>query len=179
VPYINQAGGSGGLPGVTVSGAAAANKALIATSANAATWSFPPGFEVGYDQITSFVTVASTTEATGTTVISCAAHTFDGAPVLATFFAPGIQIGAASQQVVTVCLFEAATQIGRLCAVESAGAAQSIDPGIGVLRFTPSAASHTYTVTAFGSNLTATPGIVAGASGTGASVPAFIRFTKV
>jgi hypothetical protein len=39
-------------------------------------WGYPPGFEIGYDQITSPVNVASTTEASGTTVITCGALRF-------------------------------------------------------------------------------------------------------
>jgi hypothetical protein len=183
VPYINQAGGggTGAISGVTVTGTAAAGDAIIATSSSAGSWVFPPDHEFGYDQITSFVAIASTTEATGTTIISCAAHVFDGSPVLATFFAPGIQMSAVNQELITVSLFEGATQIARLCQVEGITSAtlQGIWPGIGMLRFTPSAASHTYTVSAISSSLTATPGIIAGANGTGAYPPAFIRFTKV
>jgi hypothetical protein len=46
-----------------------------------------------------------------------------------------------------------------------------------MLRFTPTAASHTYTVTVFGSSAAGAVG--AGAGGTAAYVPAFIQFTKV
>lgn len=150
-----------------------------ATSVPIAGGSGTIGFEIGYDQITSFVTVSATTEATGTTVITCGAHTFDGAPVLAMFFAPGIQTAAVSQLSLTVCLFEGSTEIGRLCVVSNASATQDVHPGIGILRFTPSAGSHTYKVTAFVNNATATSGVVAGAGGTAAYDPAFIRFTKV
>jgi hypothetical protein len=84
VPYINQAGGgsSGAISGVTVTGAAVAGDAIIATSAAAGSWVFPPGHEFGYDQITSTVNVVGTTQGAGTTIITCAAHVFDGGPVM-------------------------------------------------------------------------------------------------
>jgi hypothetical protein len=146
------------------------------TQASGVKWVYPPGYEFGYDQIVNNVTVSATTEASGTTVITCAAHAFDGAPVIAEFFAPLITTGTADQ--VTVSLFEGATQIGRLCNVTSGNATIEGFPGVGKIRFTPSAASHTYTVTAIraGSN---SGTITAGAGGTATYAPAFIRFTKV
>lgn len=138
------------------------------------TFAKPPGYEYGYDQITADVTVSSTTEAAGTTVISCAAHTFDGSAVVAEFFSPSILTGLADG--VTVLLFEGATQIGRLCHTQ-VGASTSQSPGVGKLRFTPSAASHTYTVTAIRAGANSGT-IKAGASGTGVFVPTYIRFTK-
>lgn len=132
------------------------------------------GSEIGYDQITSPVTVSSATEATGTTVITCAAHAFDGNPVMVEFFAPYVQ--PASGDFVQISLFEGATQIGRIAQTDS-GAAGTDFPSPGRLRFTPTAGSHTYTVTARRSGADGTIG--AGPGGTGEYVPAFIRFTKV
>ena len=175
MPIIS-GGGSGGLPGVIVSGAAAASKALIATSSSAAGWAYPPGFEIGYDQITANVTVSATTESAGTSVIAAAAHTFDGGAVMAQFFAPVIVTANAAGATVTVLLFEGATQIGRFGQLEASGAV--IDSAFsGWLRFTPSAASHTYTVTAIQAGGNGT--IICGAGGTATYMPAFLRFTKV
>ncbi len=137
-----------------------------------------PGQEIGYDQITGTVNVASTTEATGTTIITCAAHQFDGAPVIAEFFSPVCATGTTLQDILFVCLFEGATQIGRLCLLDNPAAAQALCFLTGKLRFTPTAGSHTYTVTAFATSTTGTPQVGAGAGGTGANVPAYIRFTK-
>ncbi len=134
------------------------------------------GTEIGYDQITSPVTVSSATEASGTTVITCAAHTFDGSPVMAHFFSPEVAPGTGD--LIVVCLFESTTEIGRIADVRAgSGVAAQQQVVNGWLRFTPSAGSHTYLVKAIrgGAN-----GVVsAGAGGTGAEVPAFIRFTKV
>lgn len=136
------------------------------------------GTEIGYDQITSNVAIASTTEATGTTVIACAAHTFDGSPVLATFFTPLAATLATGGLQIVICLFEGATEIGRIANWQTpSGTSANAISLTGSLRFTPSAASHTYTVTAF---MTASTGTVtAGLGGTGVNVAAFIRFTKV
>ncbi len=180
MPYVNQASSGGGaISGVTVTGAAVAGDAIIATSAAAGSWVFPPGHEFGYDQITSTVNIASTTEATGTTIITAAAHTFDGGAVMAEFFSPVGVTGTTLSQVVTISLFEAATQIGRIAVFDTPAAAQALMPIHAMLRFTPSAASHTYTITAFTTNVTGTPQVGAGAGGTGVNVPAYLRFTKV
>jgi len=170
--------GSGSLSGVTVTGTAASGQVPVASSSAAGAWAYPPGFEIGYDQITASQACVSTTEATGTTVITCAAHTFDGGPVIATFFSPSLACAIGAAAAFTICLFEGATEIGRLALVQAEAATNNQDtPGIGMLRFTPTAASHTYTVTGFVSTGTGT--VVAGLGGTAAYVPAFIRFTKV
>lgn len=96
---------------------------------------------------------------------------------MAEFFSPEVVVASLAGAAVTVCLFEGSTQIGRLCASLTAGATPESVALVGRLRFSPSAASHTYTVTAFraGAN-----GIIeAGAGGTGALVPSYLRFTKV
>lgn len=138
---------------------------------------FPPGYEFHYKQITANVTVSSATEATGTTIITCDATTFDGGPVIAEFFAVVAPDSAAGQDVL-VSLFEGATQISRLAYSVNPAASGDTKSLVGKLRFTPTAASHTYTVTGIrlgGSNGT----IIAGSGGTGGWPPAYIRFTKV
>jgi hypothetical protein len=179
VPYINQAGGgSAAIGGVTVTGPAVSGDVPVSSSVSAASWAFPPGHEFGYDQITAAVNIASTTEATGTAIISCAAHTFDGAPVIFSFFSPQVATGTAISSVV-ISLFEGASQIGEICNIRNPAAQQDFWPVYSELRFTPTAAAHTYTVTAFSTNLTGTPSVGAGAGGTGVNVAAFCRFTKV
>jgi hypothetical protein len=137
--------------------------------------SLPSGFEFGYDPIVANVPITSSTEATGTTIISCAAHGFDGAPVLATFFSSGVFAGVAG--VMSLSLFESTTEQGVFVYTQGVSGAQPGGAMLGCLRFTPSAASHTYTVTGF---RTVANGVVqAGAGGTATNVPAYIRFTKV
>jgi hypothetical protein len=132
------------------------------------------GTEIGYDQITSPVTISSTTEASGTTIISCGSHAFDGAAVMGEFFSPGLYNASNGGQVF-VCLFEASVEIGELT---STYGPPMTNPARGSLRFTPTAGSHTYTVTAY--TVSSGGSIVdCGAGGTGAKVPAYMRFTKV
>jgi hypothetical protein len=152
VPYISGAGGGGGTQGQ----------------------------EVGYDQITAQVAVASTTESAGTTIISCAAHTFNGNAVICEFFCPYLENGSAAAATVTVSLFEASTQITRLAVFGLPSATlQAIFNSYARYRFTPTAGSHTYTVTAFANVTTGSPAVGAGSGGTNGYAPAFIRFTQV
>lgn len=139
------------------------------------------GYEISYTQITASVNIVSTTEATGTTILSPGAVTFDGGLVLVEFFAPLIITDTtAINDVVTVSLFEGATQITRFgAAVVQSTSVQDILPFYARYRFTPTAAAHTYTVTAFSSTTTGTPRVLAGAGGTAAYPPAFVRFSKV
>lgn len=138
------------------------------------------GKEINYTQITAGVSIVSTTEATPTTLISPGAITFDGQPVLLTVYIPAVVLSTAASSTFTVTLFESSTQIGRLGSFEEAAAAtQTIFPSAMLFRFTPTAASHTYTIGAFVNVTTGTPQIICGAGGTGTNVPAFARFTKV
>jgi hypothetical protein len=151
---------------------------VIGSAGSAAAAVFPPGFEIGYDQITAPVTVASTTESSGTAVISCASHTFDGAAVLLDVFSPGVDIGAGAGQFVVVSLFESTVQIGRLAVFQGPAAATDTVPLRAGLRFTPTAAAHTYTITAYKIG-GGTCVVEAGVGGTGVDVAAYARFTKV
>ncbi len=154
---------------------------VVGSVASAAAAVFPPGYEIGYTEITSSVNVASTTEASGTTIISPGALVFDGAPVLCHFFTPGLAWDTATQgDLLIVSLFEGGTQISRIAlANTSITSVQAYLTVSGFLRFTPSAASHTYTITAFSTSGTGTPKVLAAAKGTGIYCPAFVRFTKV
>ena len=146
---------------------------------------YPPSYEWGYDQITSAVSVTSTTESSGTTVITAAAHTFDGAPVVAEFFCPYATV-TGSGQTLTVSLFESSTQICRLAEAQvittPSGAGSNGGPinypTLARYRFTPTAGAHTYTVTAF-SSASSGASVGAGGAGTGGYAPAYLRFTKV
>lgn len=153
------------------------SKVWGSTGSGASVGVLPPGYEIGYDQITSPVTVSSTTESSGTTVITASAHTFDGSPVIATFYAPGIATAASLGAILVVNLFESTTQIGRLGIVQTSAVGAFETPLVGMIRFTPTAGSHTYTVTSF--EASGAGSITAGAGGTTAYAPAFIRFTKV
>ena len=179
MPIIS-GGGSGGLPGVTVSGAAAASKALIATSSSAASWAYPPGFEIGYAQVTSQTNVTDTSEATATSLISPGALTFDGGAVYCEFFTPQLAPPSPLGASITVTLFEGATEITRLAFANNNVAGTQIATSCSArYKFTPTAASHTYKLCAFVSSTTGTPYILGGTGSGAAYSPAYIRFVKV
>ena len=142
-------------------------------------YAYPPGFEIAYDQITSGVNVVSTTEGTPTSIIAGTAHTYENVPYLATFFSPSVTDSSAATGTVTVLLMADGSSIGRIAVQDSVTVStQMIQALTGCLRFTPTAASHTYGISAFVSSTTGTPAIGAGAGGSGVLAPAFIRITK-
>lgn len=166
--------------GVVTTGTAAAGQVPVASSASAGAWAYPPGFEINYTQITSNANVTDTSEATATALISPAAITFDGTAVLVEFFCASVltDTAAAGDQLI-ISLFEGSTQITRLAVLNSLVTSQHREPVVGRYRFTPTAAAHTYKVTAFTTSTTGTPTLAAGSGGTAGMPPAFIRFTKV
>lgn len=145
----------------------------------------PIGWTFGHKQIVSSVNITSTTEATGTAVITGDALVFDGGPVMAEFFTPSVFPGSTIGQFMVISLFEGSTEIGILGAyyvTSTGGGATTLSMQLasgGSCRFIPSAGSHTYKVTAFVSGIGGTPAILAGAGGTAANFPAYLRFAKV
>jgi len=177
--FISNGGGGGGgvISGVTVTGTAASGQVPVASSSSAGSWSYPPGYEIGYDQITAPVTVTSTTEATPTTIITCAAHTFDGGAVMLEVYFPEVTIQTAAS-FTRVNLWEGATNLGRLAQFSTDANADVGTPAVLRLRFTPSAASHTYVINGFGGNATGTIYTAGVGGSSGVYAPAFARFTK-
>jgi hypothetical protein len=142
-------------------------------------WAYPPGFQWGYDQTTSTVNVVSTTEATPTTIFTCAAHTFDGAPVWVEMGGALRTASSAGGQIVAM-LFESTTEIIRLASSQPQSASQQMTTSLvfGAM-FTPTAGSHTYILAAFVAGTTGTPFIAGGPGGAAANPPTYLRFTKV
>ena len=138
-----------------------------------------PGYEIGYDQITSPVDITSTTEASPTTVIAGSEHAFDGSPVIAEFFSPSVNPPTVASSALVIMLFEGSTEIGRLADIRSASTNFNAGPVASRYRFNPSAGNHTYSIAAIVGSVTGTPAIVAGAGGTADYLPAYLRFTKV
>lgn len=141
---------------------------------------YPPGFEIGYTPLTSPVNITDTSESTATALITAGEFVFDGGPVWVEFFAEEVFPPTGTSAFLAITLFEGSTQITRLAVFDSVAAANPpIGPCVGRYRFTPAAGRHTYKVCGFVSGTTGTPHIRAGAGGTAADAPAFIRFTKV
>lgn len=138
------------------------------------------GSEIGYDQITSSVNIVSTSEATPTTIISCAAHVFDGAAVLLTVYFDSIILGTTGNGTnFKLGLYESSTQITRLMEGDDVSAIQFFWTTMAGFRFTPTAGSHTYTIGASVASTTGTPQVIAGAGGATTPAPGYARFTKV
>jgi hypothetical protein len=133
-----------------------------------------PGTEIGYDQITSSVTVTSSASSSLTTVITAAAHTFDGQPVICEFFSFSVQSPSVSAGTTNILLSEGGSTIAQLGQVLTPAAAVMRSTILGRYRFTPSAGSHTYTIGAYASSTTGSPTVFAFST-----APAYLRFTKV
>jgi len=180
VPIISGGGGASTLSGAVITGTAAAGQVPVATSAAAGSWKYPPGFEINYTQITSVVNVVSTTEASPTTVIAPGAVTFDGTAVLLHFFSPGVTApNAAAGDILRISLYEGASELGVIAFLQTSAAQSMSAPISAFLKFTPTAASHTYIIGSSVNTTTGTPHVSAGAGGTATFSPAFVRFTKV
>lgn len=134
----------------------------------------PQAFCFGQDTAgSSNIPVASTSATAPTAIITCAAHVFDGAPVVARFGCQSAIMPAVISATIEVGIWElgvSSTAIAILM-YGSNNASGALDlPGSSFMYpFTPSAGSHTYTVGAFVSSTTGTPTI---------AVPCFVRFEK-
>lgn len=139
-----------------------------------------PGAELSYTQRTTSVSITGTSESAGTTVLSPAAFTPDGDPIICEFFswlvAPPSILGGE----LIIMLFESTTEITRLAMVQNGPVGSQIFvPVFARYRFTPSNASHTYTIKSFVTSTTGSPFIDAGSGGTGGNPPCYVRFVKV
>lgn len=137
------------------------------------------GFEINYTEKTSATFITSTNPAAPTTILSPGAITFDGTPVLVTFYSGDVRPPSASGEQISICLYEGATEVVRIAFFQTNSATQPILSMLGQYRFTPSAASHTYTIGAFVSTNTGSPFVDGGPGGAGNPPPCFVRFTKV
>lgn len=152
---------------------------VVGSAGSAAAAVFPPGYEIAYDQITSGVNVASTTEGTPTAIIAGTSHTYENVPYVAEFFSPQVTDSSAAAGTVTMLLIADASSIGRIAVADSVTVSTQLVVALtGKLRFTPTAAAHTYGVSAFASSTTGTPAVGAGAGGSGVLAPAYLRITK-
>lgn len=141
---------------------------------NGTTW-VPASFELAYTEFTANVLCTATTEATANTVVSASAVTFDGSTaVVIEFFASDYD--ATDAPVFELFLYDGASSIGKVHRrhVTTANSMGAITVS---RRLTPSAASHTYSIrgsVSSGSGVS----VKAGAGGSGAVVPGYIRITR-
>ena len=133
------------------------------------------GAELAYAEITSDVTLTSTTEATPTSVISAGAVAFDGATrVCIEFFTIGLGTGVGTAAILNLW-DDTTTDLGRIAVQTPAGGR-----GAALVRryFTPPAATKTYRIRGW-SQGTGDSFVSAGAGGAGIQLPAYIRITVV
>lgn len=176
-------GGSGKVSGVTVTGTAASGQVPVASSASAGAWAYPPGYQWDFKAATASVNIVGTSEASPTTLITGNGATFDGQPVLVTFYAPAIvtSAGAASDQV-QISVWEGVSQLARMAVSRSVTAVagnQVVQAFVGHYIFTPTAAAHTYFITGNANDTTGTPQMFCGAGGATTPANAWLRITKV
>lgn len=136
--------------------------------------------ELDYVQITSNVSPTATTEGTANTVVTASAVSFDGAtPVLIEFFSPRARPDdAANGRELHFWLYQDGSSIGRIGQVVAGqGGGPATMPIKLERRMTPASGSRTYSIRA--SVNAGTGVIVAGAGGSGADMPAFIRISEV
>ncbi len=135
--------------------------------------------ELDYVQITSNVSPTATTEATANTVVTGSAVTYDGStPVVLEFFSETVRPTATGGASLSLYLYDGSSSIGRIGLLSNPAPSGSNVLGVPVhikRRLTPSAASHTYSIRAAVSSGTGL--ISAGAGGSTAVMPAFIRIT--
>lgn len=154
-----------------------AGKIARATGTGTATEQWPPGHEFDYAQITSGVNPTATTEGTANTLITGNSFTADGQAVVIEVFSPSARADAsAAARTMTIVLFEQATVVGNIGFLSTPAASNDNKPLTLKVRHTPSAGSRQYIVKAYVS--AGTGNFSAGAGGTGANVPAYLRVTK-
>lgn len=147
-------------------------------------YAYPPGYEFDYVAITSSVTVAATSEATATTVVTGSAVTYDGSTiVMIDFYCPGLYMSSNTvAKGLNLWLYDGSSSIGLLGYEDDLinSADMYTGPRFMQRRLTPSNAAHTYSIRASkDSGGTTVMQVSAGAGGSGANMPAFIRITKV
>jgi hypothetical protein len=143
-------------------------------------WALNGSAELDYKQVTADVTgITATTEAGATTVITGDSVTFDGSRVKVEFFAPEVAyVAGTGTNKLTVVVLRDTTVIGQAVVLES-GSTFINGEGAKVECFdTPAAGAHTYAVKAFAAATGPNYTVKAGAGGSGALVPAFLRVTK-
>ena len=135
--------------------------------------------ELGYAEITSSVTISSTTAGSGTTIFSDLSFVSDGSPILVELFSPQARPSLSANASITVSLYLDGSEHTRTWARHRTAAGTNGDnhPLHLSRRITPSAGSHTVSVKAYASTGSGSFGAGTGTSTTDA--PAFLRVSKI
>jgi hypothetical protein len=143
-------------------------------------WVLNGSAELDYKQATADITgITATTEAAATAVISGNSVSFDGSRVKLEFFAPEVAyVAGTGTNKLTVVFLRDTTVIGQAVILETGSTFMNGMAASAACFDTPAAGSHTYAVKAFSAATGPNYTIKAGAGGSGALVPAFLRVTK-
>jgi hypothetical protein len=135
--------------------------------------------ELGYSEITSGVTISSTTAGSGTTIFSDLSFVSDGSPILVELFSPQARPSLSADASITVSLYLDGSEQTRTWGRHRTAAGTNGDskPLNLSRRITPSAGSHTVSVKAYASTGSGSFGAGTGTSTTDA--PAFLRVSKI
>ena len=134
--------------------------------------------ELGYGEILSNVTVSSTTESSGTTVVPAITVVSDGSPVDIEFFSARVVVpGHPSGNYIVFNVVIDGTTRGRLGVVYSTGTTQLDVPVNLKFRTTLSAGSHTVAVSAYRYNADCT--VDANGTAVNFEMPTFLRVNKI
>jgi hypothetical protein len=136
-----------------------------------------PGQEIAYQEFTSAVTLAGTTEATATQLVNASSITADGStPIYVEFEAPYVdQVGT---QRALFALYQDGASIGLLSnELPAGGGAGGVTHVRLARRFLPLSGAHVYGIRGFSTLGTSVVG--AGVGGSGNYMPGFIRITTV
>lgn len=152
---------------------------VLKGTATTLSWDYPPGYEYGYTEFTSNVSVTATVEASANTVVTAPALAFDGSTsIIVEFFSPELLPDtAAAGRRLQVALFDGSTSLGFLGTVYSQViGVNHFTPALLRRKLTPAAATKTYSIRALVSAGTGTVGAGAGAAGN--DNPGYIRITR-
>ncbi len=130
------------------------------------------------ESTTADTAVTATTEAGATTIVTGNAVAYDGStPVLIEFYAPMILLPSVAGDDFTIVLYDGGSSIGKLSVALTPANSLGYPGALNVSRrLTPSNASHTYSIRAYGSRNDGH--IYAGAGGSGNRMPLYIRITR-
>lgn len=143
-------------------------------------WVLNGSAELDFKQATADITgINATTEAGATAVLSGNSVSYDGSRVKVEFFAPEIAyVGGTGTNKVTLVFLRDTTVVGQAVILETGSTFASGKGAKAECFDTPSAGAHTYAVKAFAAASSPNYTVKAGAGGSGALVPAFLRVTK-
>ncbi len=136
--------------------------------------------EVAYTEITSPVTISSTTQAGANTVIDTGSLSYSAVAHIIEFYAPYVETGTPNGSTTIINLWDGGTDLGFLAEVINGGSGTGNGNRVPVLcrrKITPSAGSHQYIIK--GWRVSANGSVQAGAGSSSATwMPAYCRVTS-